>query len=1348
MTFDAQPAGLARSQSLRELGRGGRTIVELIFDPARDHVVACKRWSRASAETRFRLKQQFRQTSQVNHPNVVRLYDLLIEPDETCLIMEAIDGTDAAEYLASAVAPDTSDTRFVATALRLLRQLTEALLTLHVTGIVHRDVKPRNVLVEPNGRLVLLDAGFAWPPEEPFAPLGEYVARDTLPYLAPECLRGALPSVEADWYGFGAVAFALLAGRAPFEGLPAALLRVKDRPIASLCEMRPSIPLALDDLVRALLQRDPHARPTGAEVEALLADLSHAEPFDVTTHAWPIASTTAPATPATNDEDERPTPRESGLTERVVTVTREIEPHNDNAQPLDLAADGGENEAPTAGRDRAQEVAGAIRDFRAALEQDEDAQADSVPPELIVSALAGEFSSPEALDENADVADSDEDRFFLPDGPSLASELSGALGETQELALASTGASNAAISGGRADYDVDRSFDATDLSDESATLELPLQAGGVNLLAASDSGDEPAFLDGLGVSGEAPGLVWPPLDLVDAGADRADPALVRSNRETSDIIDQAIAEATNADHPRSDLNVRPLTSTAPSGNEPPSKYAADTGREDFPWIDAPTRAHPDRALADRVSTLLESADEARVICLRGAAASDRSTAFGVITERLEQRGGWLVLSANCDEHGDPYEPFHSLLAQLSTRDQRYAPYALEPHEANALARMFPELTELTRGATLDPTDLARDPQRQCIDAFCALRKVLIGLAGQRRVLFLLRTWHALQPDAIRLMHCLLAVEPRPRIDWLLASADPGALPETLSSLLDRVRQHNPVHLIEAVPALDETSSHAQEREASAEFATLRPQLDVMLQAAESATERLALQRAAEWQRRALELSSSAELIHASAVADSRAGRLRDAAQTWLQLARTSPEASDAQRYELAAGVSLLRAGDEERGRALLDDVLRVNGERRPRLPLMASAFERARLIWQQKSPKGPLDPASSRRFDALWAAAKELALLDPTASDALASRALRQTQRFDDPSRALWALGFEACCEANVGGAYLRGRARNMCIQTAVLAATSGEAYDRAYATSVPAIVAWFSGEWSRAETLLRDGLRQYGRATLGTAHEQDVLSSFLVAALEAQGKIAALNKLLPELRIAAQQSGHQLAEALCTLYETGLPALAADRPLQAIARADALLAGLPGDAFGPLHFQHFVATASARLYAGHSAQAFQQTEQTWRRLRRGFWPHLDAIAVMLHQLRARAALALAAVSAPAEAARLCKLAAAQADALGRSSLPHAAALRFLIDANLAAVRGDGGRAHVLCREAAVAFDRAGMPLLREVCKAARGALTHTDQVSQEAASSLARLRQLGVHEPRTMTAAWFPSLRRALTSQ
>jgi hypothetical protein len=469
--------------------------------------------------------------------------------------------------------------------------------------------------------------------------------------------------------------------------------------------------------------------------------------------------------------------------------------------------------------------------------------------------------------------------------------------------------------------------------------------------------------------------------------------------------------------------------------------------------------------------------------------------------------------------------------------------------------------------------------------------------------------------------------------------------------------------------------------------------------------------------------------------------LRAASKLWLQLARGSRVAADAQRFELEAGSALLRAGDEEAGRAVMRSVLRGVGLHWPRAPLLTSTLERVRVLLQSREPHPASQDLAARtlRFDALWGVAKELLLLSPASGDALSVRALREALALGDPGRLALALGYEATSEANIGGAFMQRRAAALSGEASELAARAAHAYDRAYARSVAAVVTWFTGDWADAESLLRDALAAYADVSGTTAHERDVLQSFLVGALEAQGKIADLREQLAEQRIAALATGHRLTGLLCDLADAGLPALAEDRALSAIARADALLAEHPSEGFTPLHFQHFVVTTCARLYAGHHAQAYQQVEQTWQRVRHSYLPQLDAVAVMLHQLRARAALALATHSPAAESERLRKQARKLATSLGHSNLAHALALRHVVEANLAVLEREPERADHHLRRAQEIFDAADMALMREVASHARAALGDDGEALR---SVEARLARLGVRVPSAFSAAWFPALR------
>ncbi|HEX4351269.1 MAG TPA: hypothetical protein VHZ95_00120, partial [Polyangiales bacterium] len=413
-----------------------------------------------------------------------------------------------------------------------------------------------------------------------------------------------------------------------------------------------------------------------------------------------------------------------------------------------------------------------------------------------------------------------------------------------------------------------------------------------------------------------------------------------------------------------------------------------------------------------------------------------------------------------------------------------------------------------------------------------------------------------------------------------------------------------------------------------------------------------------------------------------------------------------------------------------------------RAPWITSTFERARvLLAPRRATEGSRrDPADRRRFDALWAAAKEVVLLAPTAGDALSVHALREAIQLDDPSRLSWALGYEAALEANIGGSYLQRRARGLEAQVCRLAAESGEAFDHAYARSVQGVVAWFAGEWRAAETALRDAIHLYARLPNPSAHERHVLESFWVGALEAQGKLPELNALVAELRIAAEQTGHVHAIAMCKLSAASLPALARDRALDAIADADAAISGWSNDDFTPIRFQHCVVSVSARLYAGHAAQAFSQIEQLWQRTSRNYFLRLDSVGVMLRQLRGRAALALARESSASEAERLKKIANKEAAAIGGSRSLHARALERVIACGVASLSGDRDLARRHCAEALAGFDLAEMPLMREIARHHHAELIEDAMERRRARErSDAFMKHVGVENPSAMARSWFP---------
>jgi hypothetical protein len=311
----AQPAqaldwiGADRYENIRELGSGGMGAVYEAFDRERRHPVALKTLLHFSPGALYRFKKEFRSLSDVVHPNLVHLYELVVKGDgRVFFTMELVRGTDfvtytlrpevleareAAEHVPTSTLPrvrsgpdggqeivdhfsrppETNDRRIATPAdldrlRQSLRQLVEGVDALHTAGTLHRDVKPSNVLCTPEGRVVLLDFGVA---TELTLALDEGLTErevvGTARYMAPEQATDGPPLAASDWYSVGVMLFQALVGHAPFEGSAAEILTRKnsvDPPPPSQCV--DGVPADLDALCCALLHREPEARPTGQEI--------------------------------------------------------------------------------------------------------------------------------------------------------------------------------------------------------------------------------------------------------------------------------------------------------------------------------------------------------------------------------------------------------------------------------------------------------------------------------------------------------------------------------------------------------------------------------------------------------------------------------------------------------------------------------------------------------------------------------------------------------------------------------------------------------------------------------------------------------------------------------------------------------------------------------------------------------------------------------------------------------------------------------------------------------------------------------------------------------------------------
>ena len=212
-----------------------------------------------------RFQQEAQILARLHHPNVISVFDTGVDGGDRFIVMELVEGPTLRELL------DTEGRLAPERAAEITSRLASALAFAHGKAVIHRDVKPSNVLLPPGGGVKLADMGIArlLSPEALTATLS---VRGTALYISPEQVRGDRVDHRADLYSLGCVLFEMLSGRTPFEGDLAALSYAHTHtPAPRVRSIDPTVPAAMDELVAAMLAKDPAQRPsTGEEVERSL----------------------------------------------------------------------------------------------------------------------------------------------------------------------------------------------------------------------------------------------------------------------------------------------------------------------------------------------------------------------------------------------------------------------------------------------------------------------------------------------------------------------------------------------------------------------------------------------------------------------------------------------------------------------------------------------------------------------------------------------------------------------------------------------------------------------------------------------------------------------------------------------------------------------------------------------------------------------------------------------------------------------------------------------------------------------------------------------------------------------
>jgi serine/threonine-protein kinase len=261
---ELQTALAGRYSLERELGRGGMSVVYLAHEVALDRPVALKLLPPGSTGTegvRERFIREARTAAKLSHPHIVPIFAVDQVDDFVFFAMAAIDGETLGERVRSRGPLTNAD------ATRLVKELSWALAYAHAQGVVHRDIKPDNILLEHGtGRALVTDFGIADLGAEGQLDAVSQVL-GTAEFMSPEQARGAPVDARSDLYSLAAVGFFAVSGRAPFEGSsPAAILgRHVAEPAPRLASVVPGVSPSLAGVIDRCLRKDPEHRLLGGE---------------------------------------------------------------------------------------------------------------------------------------------------------------------------------------------------------------------------------------------------------------------------------------------------------------------------------------------------------------------------------------------------------------------------------------------------------------------------------------------------------------------------------------------------------------------------------------------------------------------------------------------------------------------------------------------------------------------------------------------------------------------------------------------------------------------------------------------------------------------------------------------------------------------------------------------------------------------------------------------------------------------------------------------------------------------------------------------------------------------------
>jgi len=259
-----------RYRIIELLGEGGMAFVFKAKDEQLERFVAIKTLKPSYLENEnfvTRFKREAQTAANLNHPNIVQIFDWGVEENAPYFVMEFIEGTTLSTVISKNKKINITDV------LHIGAQVSSALQAAHESNLVHRDIKPGNIMITPNGKIKVTDFGIVSIQNENSDMTKSGTILGTANYISPEQAQGTSVSSKSDLYSLGIVMYEMLSGRTPFIGeTPISIatqhLTEKPRPLIELVE---NIPGGIDKIILKLLNKKPESRfKSAADLRAAL----------------------------------------------------------------------------------------------------------------------------------------------------------------------------------------------------------------------------------------------------------------------------------------------------------------------------------------------------------------------------------------------------------------------------------------------------------------------------------------------------------------------------------------------------------------------------------------------------------------------------------------------------------------------------------------------------------------------------------------------------------------------------------------------------------------------------------------------------------------------------------------------------------------------------------------------------------------------------------------------------------------------------------------------------------------------------------------------------------------------